>query len=68
MKKLLQIGCVVLFALSSARATYVLNENVKEAYLNIYSLHLDVADSLIQQEAQVNPKNDFISYLMQFGI
>lgn len=63
MKKLLQIGCVVLFALSSARATYVLNENVKEAYLNIYSLHLDVADSLIQQEAQVNPKNDFISYL-----
>jgi hypothetical protein len=63
MKKLLQIGCVVLVALSSAQATYVLNDNVKEAYLNIYSLHLDAADSLIQQEAQVNPKNDFISYL-----
>ena len=63
MKKLLQIGCLVLLTLSSVKASYVLNDNVKKAYLNIYSLHLDAADSLIQQEVKANPKNDFISYL-----
>ena len=63
MKKLLQISFVILFAFSSAKASYILNDNVKEAYLNIYSLHLDAADSIIQQEVKVNPKNDFISYL-----
>ena len=63
MKKLLQISFVILFAFSSAKASYILNDNVKEAYLNIYSLHLDAADSIIQQEVKANPKNDFISYL-----
>ena len=63
MKKIFQIVCVILIALTSAKASYVLNENVKAAYLNIYSLHLDAAENLIQQEVKANPKNDFIPYL-----
>lgn len=63
MKRVLQISCVVLFALSTAKASYILNDNVKEAYLHIYNLHLKEADSLIHLEARANPKNDFIAYL-----
>ena len=47
----------------SVRAEFVLNNNVKQAYTNIYRLHLNAAEEIIAKEYQLNPDNDFIPYL-----
>ncbi len=64
MKKRLSLLLFSLLLATFVDAQFVLTPNVKLAYTNIYSLHLDQAQALILAERKANPNNTFLPYLL----